>query len=215
MTTQNSATHRTSNDGQLIQSRSAFDAVLHQVSKTDFVFADTETSEIGRKVRPRSSALWDGRMYATGIGLGCDADITAEFYFPWRHESHNLPPEWLPDFKEALRGKVLVFHNALFDIAAWATLGISVGPRYFDTMVMAHMVNEEFPSKQLDWLAKFVLGDEGKDKTVLDQWLKILPWQEIPPGIMAPYCCKDVELCRRLFKVFYKEMSKVWSRTNS
>lgn len=190
----------------MVESRRSFDLVLHEVKRTEFAFCDIETSEVGRKDRPRASALWDGRTYATGVGLGFHNEIAAEFYFPWRHEKDNLPIEWLDEFKHVLEQKKLVFHNALYDIAALSTLGITVPEVYWDTMVMAHMVNEEFPSKQLNWLAKFVLKDEGKDDTELKQWLKVLKWEEIPPQIMAPYCCKDVELTRRLFYVFLKEL---------
>jgi DNA polymerase I-like protein with 3'-5' exonuclease and polymerase domains len=181
------------------------------MSRAPRVFADVETGQLGEarsKERPRPAALWDGRVYSTGIGVGWRLDsVCNEFYLPWRHETHNLPKEWLGEFKEVFESKEIVVHNYLYDHPACLSLGLTIPEdNYWDTMVMAHMVNEELPSKQLDWLAKYVLKDPGKDKEVLDSWLKVLTWQEIPPQIMAPYCCKDVELTRRLWEVFIREL---------
>jgi DNA polymerase I-like protein with 3'-5' exonuclease and polymerase domains len=198
----------------LVSSRTGFEAVLNEMIRAPRVYCDTETSQLGNyksKERARASAIWDSRVYATGIGIGWKIDgIRNEFYLPWRHDvpdKHNLPKLWLPEFKEIFETKEIVVHNYLYDHPSLLTLGITIPEdNYWDTMVMAHMVNEEFPAKQLDWLAKFVLKDDGKDKEQLNQFLKAMTWQEVPPQIMAPYCCKDVNLTGRLWEVFIREL---------
>lgn len=176
------------------------------------VYTDIETNEIANdpreRVRPRASAIWDGRVYATGIGVGWVNDgVRNEFYLPWRHQQNNLPREWLYEFREVFNEKEKVVHNFLHDDPAAKSLGLELSwDRTWDTLVMAHMINEEFPSKQLDWLAKYVLNDPGKDDTELKNLLKVLTWGEIPPSVMGPYCCKDVNLAGRLWEVFIREL---------
>jgi len=129
------------------------------------------------------------------------------YYLPWRHVDNNLPHEWLEEFTEVIENSTLVYHNAPFDIPSLATLGIDVLDKpFYCTLSLAQFVNEEFPSKQLDWLAKYVLKDKGKDDDTLKVLLKALRWGEIPASVMWAYCCKDVWIAHQLFKVFWKEM---------
>jgi hypothetical protein len=72
---------------------------------------------------------------------------------------------------------------------------------------MAHMVNEEFPSKALDWLSKVILKEEMKEKDRVAQWAKIWGWNSIPPNIMAGRACEDATNTYRLHQIFYREMA--------
>jgi DNA polymerase-1 len=72
---------------------------------------------------------------------------------------------------------------------------------FYDTIVLAHLVNENWPSKELDWLTKNVLKDEGKIKSKAFQILaKKKGWGSIPATIMAEYAAHDAAMTLRLFE---------------
>ena len=123
------------------------------------------------------------------------------------HESDNLPREWFDILGSVLLNRELIFLNAKFDIAALSTIGFDAlqCPRIWDIATMAHMVNEEFPSKALDWLSKFILKDQKDSDKVLN-WAKFFGWHSIPVQLMDPYASKDAELTLRLFDILYREM---------
>lgn len=185
--------------------RRSFERYCAGISGAPFVVVDTETT-INTPERTSPGSLYDGRDWTMGIGVAFEyTGALLSGYFPFRHESDNLPIEWLRELKEYLEPKPLVFHNAKFDLAALTTCGIEPRGEIFDTIVMAHMVNEEYPSKELDWLAKYILHDEKNDDQLL-VWKKHFGWNSIPPKLMGPYCCHDCELTYKLFKIFWKEM---------
>jgi DNA polymerase I-like protein with 3'-5' exonuclease and polymerase domains len=162
--------------------------------------ADTENSGT-----VRAAELWSGTHYATGFSLAYPNKHgrLLSGYFPWRHEDDNCPNDWLYEISPILTERKLIFHNAHIDMAAMSTLGIEIVIPPFDTTVMAHMCNEEFPSKKLDWLSKFILK-EAKEE-IPKKWLQ-WGWDQIPPQVMEPYARKDAELAYKLWKIFYREM---------
>jgi DNA polymerase-1 len=189
--------------------QSDFDLYIKQMEEVDVIACDTENSGT-----IRSADLWSGRHYLTGISTAWRSGDLASAYFPFRHEDSNCPKEWLAPLGDLLRRKRLIFHNAKFDIAALTTIGIDIRgaikeglclPPY-DTSILAHLANEEFPSHSLEWLSKFILKD-GKDKKEVNKWAKIWGWAEVPVWLMDPYACKDAELTYRLWEVFMKELA--------
>lgn len=165
---------------------------------------DTETTVNGGDVR-------DGRDYAMGLsiayrlpGLGLVSN-----YFPFRHESHNLDKTVLAQLKDLIEHHpLLVFHNAKFDIVSLGTLGVNVEGRFYDTMLMAHMVNENEPfgGKGLDSLTKYYLNDAGKRKS--EEFVgavKYLGWGRVPPYLMHEYASYDAELTLRLYEYLQLE----------
>ena len=182
--------------------KSEFDANIEEMKQYDVLGVDTENSGT-----TRPAELWSGQHYLTGISVAWGLDSISSNYYPWRHESENLPREWLPALKEVLTTKTLIFHNAFIDMAALSTLGIEITIPPFDTTVLAHMVNEEFPSKKLDWLSKFILKEEKYEKDKITRWGQTYGWETIPVGMMTPYAKKDAELPLRLWQILWKEMA--------
>jgi DNA polymerase-1 len=126
-------------------------------------------------------------------------------YFPFRHAEDNLPQEWSKDLFNVLEHHPLVFHNLKFDLHSLATIGFSPRGKLFDTLNMAHLVNEEWPSKSLDWLSRKLLGD-GKTKDRVQGWTEAFGWASVPPGLMAAYAQQDAELTLRLFETLWPKM---------
>lgn len=99
--------------------------------------------------------------------------------------------------------KELVFHNGKFDLASLRTLGIYVTANWFDTGVMAHLINENFPlKKDLNTLLKVYLGPhKQKAKTLeLDLVTETYGWANVPAEMMRHYATMDAHLTLELFQ---------------
>lgn len=99
----------------------------------------------------------------------------------------------------------LVFHNAKFDIPAIERgLGLSLwDSNWYDTMLMYHMVDENFFDKSLDALGKhhFGLGKEKSD--AFKTFIKGPGWAFLPVWLTEDYAKQDAKLTRDLFRKVY------------
>lgn len=172
---------------------------------TQVLAVDTETN--GKDVR-------DGRGFCIGISLAFRIGNNIHSrYFPVAHTEGNIDDGMLDYLFQLLENHpCLVMHNAKFDLVSLKTAGFKGKiKRWYCTMLMAHMLNENLPSKALDWLAKNVLEREGKKKSPL--WIlmhSIYGWSpDFPAGVMAEYAGEDaviaLELYEFLHPLFVKE----------
>lgn len=167
------------------------------------ISVDTETSGI--------EGIKSGADYCMGISVTYKLPVIGKIsgYFPYRHHEGNLDrTRTLPALDHILSSRPLVFHNRKFDLHSLKTLGVELDRTkniQYDTMVMAHLVDEELFSKELDWLSKRFLNDQ-KDKSELEKWVRLVGWANVPVEVMTPYACHDTELTYDLFELFYKEM---------
>jgi DNA polymerase I len=181
------------------------DLKQHVVAMADakIIAVDTETTGI--------KGIKTGEHYAVGISVAYRLGPLGVFsaYFPLRHESDSLPlAEALDLLRPVLRDKPLVFHNRKFDLFSLKTLGITeFKAQHYDTILMANLVNEEYYSKELDFLGKKILK-RGKDRDELKQWTKMYGWNDVPVNIMEPYAKTDAEITLELFYYFSEEMKK-------
>ncbi|HEY9262912.1 hypothetical protein [Chitinophaga sp.] len=171
---------------------------LSKAVLADTMAIDTETN--GKDIR-------DGRGYAIGISAAVRIDNTYySAYFPVAHESDNVEEETKNLlFQLIATRKRIIFHSAKFDIIALQTTGFNLQiVRWYCTMLMAHMLNENVP-KGLDWLAKNELREPGKLKP--PEWeffFKIYGWSpKFPAKVMALYAAEDAVLCLKLFFHLY------------
>lgn len=178
------------------------DEYIELLRLADYIGADTENSGT---IRP--CELWSGEHYGTGFStaIRLPDNSLQSYYFPFRHEEDNLDKSYLERLKPILETTELGFHNMVIDVATMETFGIFIVIPPRDTTILAHMVNEELPSKALNWLAKYVLGKEKK-KDAVYKWAKIWGWDTVPVATMTPYACEDAELHYELMEIFWKDM---------
>lgn len=173
----------------------AFKRTLDCLAAAPYVAVDTEAN--GGDIR-------DERGFAMGVSVACRMGTGGPIisaYFPFRHETDNLPSHYVSELGEVLANhNCLVFHNAKFDIVSLGTLGIDITGKFYDTMLMAHMVDENLTSKGLDFLAKTLLKEAGKNNDHVKGWAKAWGWHTIPAQMMAPYAKNDAEMTLRLFE---------------
>ena len=169
---------------------------FQECKEVEYLGCDTETTITGD--------IRDGSGYTIGVSLSTG---TRSVYFPFRHETDNLSKSVLGKIEDIFNhrkseGKALVFHNAKFDLVALNSLGIPYNGRFYCTLLMAHMIDENLPSKKLDDLSKKFLNDQ-KDKANLEAFVALVGWNALPPEVMADYAAHDAYLTWKLREYFW------------
>jgi hypothetical protein len=172
---------------------------------TQYISLDTEGTDI-KKTDYRA-----GTGYATGISIACrpvdTPDRVISAYFPVRHTEDNIDANTLTELTKLIETHPrIIMHNAKHDIVALDTIGIK-RKQFYCTLLMIHFLHENLPSKTLDAVSKFILGDEGKQKSAeWEFWLAAVGWgPEFPARVMAEYACHDAELPLLIFEKIYKK----------
>jgi DNA polymerase I-like protein with 3'-5' exonuclease and polymerase domains len=174
-------------------------AFLEAADENAVFGCDTEGSNIEQDYR-------DGRGWGTGISLTIRMGVLLGGYYPFRHPEDNLSEQDQYHLRNALRNFKgwLVFHNAKHDLVALHTLGIDYPGKFYDTLLLCHLLDETLPyDKSLEQCAKYYLGaEEAKDDTLVKAWAAILDgeWHRIPADVMGPYSIHDAALHLRLFE---------------
>jgi DNA polymerase I-like protein with 3'-5' exonuclease and polymerase domains len=136
-------------------------------------------------------------------------------YFPYGHrENVNVDEEVREKVSYVLKTvPYRVFHHAGHDL--------NILPELFDlpfadTMIMAHMVDENIMSKGLDFLHKWYTGKEGKQKPELMQRIiDTMGWTWVPFELMNLYAEIDAVITMELFQVllalYEEQFGPLWS----
>jgi len=176
---------------------------LYAASQSEIIAVDTETT--GLNVR-------DGKDYCMGVSLAYNSPALGylSVYLPFRHDEPGLDRStFVPILEDCLRSNTLVFHNRKFDLHSLATLGINLEDttRHYDTLLLAHMINEELPySKALDSLGKYYIKEGKFDNDRVKKWGELWGWDKIPIDLIDPYACQDAELTLKL----YEHLKPMW-----
>jgi len=178
--------------------------VLSKAMFAQVMAVDTETN--GKDVR-------DGRGFCVGISIAYRHNSKVEAaYYPVAHTKNNISDEMKRQLFHILCSRVaLIMHNAKFDIVSLATAGVDISKcKYYCTMLMTHMMNENLMSKGLDYLSKKLLKKEGKLKGPDWEWaFKIFGWSaEFPSEIMDRYATGDAVDTLELFEGGYPAFKK-------
>lgn len=178
------------------------DRLVMEALNAPIVAVDTEAS--GQDIR-------DGRGYCIGISFSYRYRGTQQgIYLPFRHRHSNLPKEDIERVRPLFEGRVpLIFHNAKFDLVSLSTLGLNYEGEFWDTMLMAHMINENWLSKGLDWLGKELLQEGKSGADPVRAIAKAMGgWDGVDPAIMGPYAKQDAELTLRLYEYLRPRFAK-------
>lgn len=98
----------------------------------------------------------------------------------------------------------IIFHNAKFDLRALQRIGFDLRiADWYDTMLMAHMLDENLPNKGLDYLGKLYFN-EGKEKDEeFTRFVDCFGWEFLPEWMIKPYAIQDAKLTLKLFDFLY------------
>jgi DNA polymerase-1 len=185
---------------------------------------DTETTT-SRNHPNDDFDIRDGSGHANGVSIGARiGSIPFSHYFPFRHcnaggdRGNNLGKVELLQLKERLESYdgYLVFHNAKFDLVSLHTLGINYTGKFYCTMEIAHLLNEERPySKDLDSVASFYGVAESKKKSdIFLAALKHYGWKNIPPSVLKEYAAQDAlltfDIMTKMLPLMDNDLVKYW-----
>lgn len=160
---------------------------LRLIPTAKIIAFDTETTGLN---------VYDGTDSILGFSIAFNTDlgIVAD-YFPVAHVSGpNLENEhWHRILSEVVK-KPLIMHNAVFDTTVLANLGFHV-ERFYDTMKLDHLINENKFSYSLDDTTERWLGYRGKEKSAMfTAGLFAYGWAGMPSGLMYDYAKADASI---------------------
>lgn len=181
------------------------DQIIELLEKEEYIAIDTEST--GQDVR-------DGRGWGIGLSVGgYYCSVLMYSYVPVRHSAgDNVDPEDFQRLKTAIENfdGWIIFHNAKFDLVSLASMGINYEGKFFDTMLMCHLINENLPySKSLNDCVKHYVGKEHSKKNdeEFQAAVKMFGW-DMPVVFMKSYAAWDAALTIMLFKAIYEQFKQ-------
>lgn len=157
------------------------------------------------------------------------------YYIPFFHRDltdgngnklleHNFDPEvWLPIIHDRLimnEDVVVIAHNLKFDIQWFYKYGLFGIKNQWDTMIAAHVINENLPSYSLKELSKSFIGYSQQtfgSLGIAKDPNNVKPGQYkdfsfLPLSKALPYACADVDMTLRLHTLWEPEIDKEYSK---
>jgi DNA polymerase-1 len=178
---------------------SEFSAALEWAAKAPELIIDIETN--GRDIRcPDLNPVVQG----IAVAFNTPAGLFSEYYsFGHIIAGANLPAEWLPRLGRVISEHPrVVGHNILkFDEYGLGLLGIKLQGRVYDTMLMAHLINENIWDFSLDALGTYFKCGNKVDSETMKQAKKSGLWAYIPINELRKYAAQDAVLTYKIYKV--------------
>lgn len=132
--------------------------------------------------------------------------LSEGFYLPFNHAKGNLSNTEKSHVWRILSTRdSLIFHNAVHDIRVLARNGFDYRGKFYDTMLMAHWINEERQDYSLDAISR-VYG--GKPKSMPDSMKALLEsdgWDNVPVSLMDQYSSNDAWITHELWRKLLPE----------
>lgn len=115
------------------------------------------------------------------------------FYFPLTHAGpHNLTTSQLDNLVNALYSReALIFHNSPHDLAVLEDAGIPYTGKFYDTMLMAHWVNEDLFNYSLDSISRRYGGRPKEKPAAMENIIESDGWAAVPAMLMDEYSSHD------------------------
>jgi DNA polymerase-1 len=157
--------------------------------------------------------------FSTTWGASTSAKGMAE-YFAFNHKvGNNLPQSWLPRLKEVIESHpCLIFHHAKHDLRSLRSMGINYTGKFYDIMLMQHMIDENVFSKSLDSISRMYGGDPKKKTDEMQRIIDVFGWDAVPLPYMRFYGANDGYITEQAFYPIYSEFcnqgfdGELWQR---
>lgn len=150
--------------------------------------------------------------YCMGISF-CIDDIA--YYVPVQHWEYGATEAVGMDITDLLDGLAevpIVMHNAKFDITVLEKLKLVVPTdKLYDTMIMAHIIDENEFAYDLDSLTSKYLG--FSKEMALSKAMDAFKWEAVPVKYMAKYAEQDAKVTWHLYyylSVRFADFEEYW-----
>lgn len=137
----------------------------------------------------------------------CFRGMPDGFYFGINHSGdHNLTPEQVERLFAALYSReALIFHNAPHDLAVLEDAGFPYCGKFYDTMLMAHWVNEDRFNYSLDSISRLYGGKPKLKPKIMTDLIESDGWDAIPFKVMEEYSGNDAFITMGAFDKIYPD----------
>lgn len=172
-------------------------SMIADLKQQSVIGVDTETTGFN---------FWEHTI----IGF-CFASPTTGYYLPYSQDiSTPLILEAAKEILEHPNDKV--FHNGKFDITFITECNLKINGKIHDTMIQAHLLDENRTSKKLKDLAnQYIAEDSSDSEKVLKDYFKknnLEHYGQIPISIIGPYACADPWFTLQLHLKFYPKIQE-------
>lgn len=178
----------------LIRNKNELDTFLSKLE--DIVCIDVETTSLNP---------YDGEI----VGIAIASTENESAYIPLRHfylgimpEDQMEPAKVIETLNSAIANKLVICHNAKFDLAFLEKAGLKRPIKVFDTLLAAYLLDST-RSNALKKLGKSILGYEVKE---YKEVAKGYCFSAVHLDDAVEYACQDVLITIRLYKFFKKEL---------
>lgn len=151
-----------------------------------------------------------------GIALG-ELYGDRQYYFPFRQSSGNLPLAWLQTLRELLATRSCwVGHNIKFDLTFLTMDGFEQPESIMDSMLAAHLTNENETSFGLKELGIKYIGPEAAAASnqlmlfLAKLHLKKGDICKLPADLVWEYACQDIVLTRQVMRLYLEQGLPPW-----
>ena len=177
----------------IINSVEKLQKMINLMDTSSEVAIDTETTGLN----PLNDTI-------VGISI-CFNDITA-FYIPIQHDDYlkNLQLVIvLKHLKPALRKKLMIFHNAKFDLSMFKTSGWEIPNHIFDTMIADYLLDSSL-SHTLDAcsLRELNIKKIPTEELIGAKGAGQKTFNELDVEKVAIYACEDAWCTYQLYKIY-------------
>lgn len=177
------------------------DLLMEGLTHVKYVALDTESS--GLDLRDGT-----GRVLGFSIAFEVVNGMVFSGYFPVTHIDFNYDESIVRRIMTGLQGKTLIMHNAKHDLVALDRMGYPWTGRFMDTMLMAHMLDENLPNKSLDYLARRFVGEHKERSDFMQKYINAFGWGMLPADVVQEYAEHDAVITLKLFKYLKPQWDK-------
>lgn len=136
----------------------------------------------------------------------CFDGLSDGFYLPFNHAHSNLTDTQRQKVFDILHNaQALIFHNAVHDLRVLARNGFDYRGKFYDTMLMAHWINEEMFSYRLNDVSQAYGGQPKKMPQIMADIIEQEGWDAVPINWMTAYSGNDAFIEHELFHKLYPE----------
>lgn len=142
----------------------------------------------------------EGVSRMLGISI-CFDGLSDGFYLPFTHATGNLTLEQQQRVFQVLSTRTaLVFHNAVHDLRVLARAGFNYRGFFYDTMLMAHWINEERMDYSLNKISQVYGGKPKAMPATMSFIIEVEGWDAVPASLMELYSGNDAFITHQLFR---------------
>lgn len=149
---------------------------------------------------PEVTVDTEGMEEMMGFSFATDG-MTQGLYLPFRHHKGNLTETQINKVRDLIASRdSLIMHNAMHDLRVLAREGLPFNGNFYDTMLMAHWIDEEMFAYDLSSVSTHY-GHPPKSMPEHMKWLlETDGWQTIPVAWMDEYSSNDSYITHRTFR---------------